>query len=107
ATVHLEMDGCSMQEGRYTFVSCENGEIYADSNGINVRSFSPDKVSYYDMSAYAGMPLHGGADTAVIADFIAAVSGKQKLAGADIASAIHSHEVCFWAEKSRRGLSGI
>ncbi|MDE5956195.1 MAG: Gfo/Idh/MocA family oxidoreductase [Bacteroidales bacterium] len=107
ATVHLEMDGCSMQEGRETFVSCENGEIYADSNGINVRSFSPDKVSYYDMSAYAGMPLHGGADTAVIADFIAAVSGKQKLAGADIASAIHSHEVCFWAEKSRRGLSGI
>lgn len=102
ATVHLQMDGVGMQEGRETFVSCENGEIYADNNGIHVRSFCPDKVSYHDMSAYAGMPLHGGADTAVVADFIAAVSGKQKLAGADIASAIHSHEVCFLAEESRR-----
>ncbi len=99
-TVYLEMDGIGMQEGRETLISCENGEISADDSGITVRC-SGD-VRRIDMSAYADMPLHSGADTAVVADFISAVSGRQKLRGADISSALHSHEICFLAEQSRR-----
>lgn len=99
ATVNLEMDGIGMQEGRETLVSCENGEVYADDSGITVRCSG--EVRRIDMSAYAGMPLHSGADTAVVADFISAVSGG-KFRGADISSALHSHEICFLAEQSRR-----
>lgn len=100
AAVHLEMDGICMQEGRETLVSCKNGEVYADDSGITVSCGGT--VSRFDMSAYADMPLHGGADLAVVGDFIASVSGKRGLHGADISSALHSHEICFLAEQSRR-----
>lgn len=100
ATVNLEMDGIGLRVGRETLVSCENGEVYADDSGITVRCSGT--VRRIDMSVYAGMPLHSGADTAVVADFISAVSGMQKLCGADISSALHSHEICFLAEQSRR-----
>jgi len=108
--LHLELDGIEAGEGRETLIVCSKGEIFADMRYITVRRYglyghvAPE---VYDMSGYADMPLHGGADLAVMEDFIGAVSGKRKSCGADLSAALHSHEICFRAEESRKGDSGF
>lgn len=100
---HLLLDGVSDKEGREMTFCFENGEVSAREYTIEVRSGGVVK-QIFDMSELIGQPLHCGADGALASAFVDAVLQNNigLLRGVDIASAVHSHLVCFMAEKSRK-----
>ncbi len=102
AEVLLEMDGRSDKDSRETTFIFEKGTVRTDGRNITVWRADTGASEGYDMSGCCGGPLHSGADMAVVKDFMDAVGGRDRLHGADISSALHSHQVCFLAEESRR-----
>lgn len=102
AVVNVEMDGRTPMDSRETSIVCEHGSVSTDGRTIKIRRFGTGGSEEYDMSEYLDRPFHSGADLAVVKDFLDAVSGKDILHGTGIASAIHSHQVCFLAEVSRK-----
>ncbi len=101
ATIHVTMDGRTDKDSRETVVKCERGVVSTDGISIEVM-YSDERTERFDMSEYRSMPFHGGADLEIVKRFLAAVEGKTDSGGADIASSIHSHELCFLAEESRK-----
>ena len=89
----MHLEGTSMQEGRTTVIVGTKGVLEADGGHISVVS-DGKIVLAEDYSHLAGLPLHAGADRALVEDFFQAVSsGREPLA--TLASTLEGHKLCF------------
>ena len=87
--LHVHLEGTSLQEGRTTTIIGTNGVLKADGWHIVVPGLIDE-----DYSHLAGLPLHGGADKALVEDFFLAVSsGRAPLV--TLSSALEGHKLCF------------
>jgi predicted dehydrogenase len=87
--LHMHLEGTSMQEGRSTRIIGTKGVLEADGGHIVVPGLIDE-----DYSHLAGLPLHAGADRALVEDFFSAVSsGRAPLA--TLSSALEGHKLCF------------
>lgn len=90
--LHICLDGLSLKEGRETFITGSRGELLARDwkiwlNGALVEDFT----------ALAALPLHAGADRALVEDFFHALRCGTPPA-ATPADAFEAHRVCYLAD---------
>ena len=90
--LHICLDGLSLKEGRETFITGSRGELQARDwkiwlNGALVEDFT----------ALAALPLHAGADRALVEDFFHALRCGTPPA-ATPADAFEAHRVCYLAD---------
>lgn len=87
--LNMHLEGTSMKEGRTTVIRGTKATLEADGGHITVPGIIDE-----DFSHLAGLPLHAGADRALVEDFFEAVStGRAPLA--TLASALEGHKLCF------------
>ena len=87
--LNMHLEGTSMLEGRTTTIRGTKATLSADGGRITVPGLIDE-----DYSHLAGLPLHAGADRALVEDFFQALSsGREPLA--TLASALEGHKLCF------------
>ena len=91
-SMHLE--GTSMQEGRSTKVIGSSGTLLACDGCITVCDSGGRTVLQEDYSALMGLPLHAGADRALVEDFFGAVASGHK-PQVTLESAFEGHRLCY------------
>ena len=92
--IHLE--GTSMEEGRTTVIRGTKATLTATGWHISVVSAAGESLLDEDFSRLAGLPLHAGADKALVEDFFRAIaSGSEP--HATLASAMEGHRLCYLA----------
>lgn len=99
ALVTITMEFFTDDDSRLTTIALSGGEIIADSRTIRIHRFASstapeaDEVITFPVETFG--PYHGGADLAVVDDFISAIDtpGHQLLT--PLASALESHRVCL------------
>lgn len=92
-SMHLE--GTSLEEGRTTVIHGEAGTLTADGGRIRVE-YADGRVLDEDYAHLRNLPLHAGADEALVRDFFAALSaGRQP--SATLVSSFTAHRLCFLA----------
>ena len=100
-TINLSMDVFTQDDGRSTDIMLTEGEIKCTEDHITVRHFRTGETEEYDYKQSMQRPHHGGADLALVADFIHAVRDRSVQLPTLISDAIESHAVCYAAERSR------
>lgn len=91
--LNMHLEGTSMQEGRTTVIRGTKASLKADGWRISV-SRSGALVLTEDFSHLGDLPLHAGADRALVEDFFEAISsGREPLA--TLSSALEGHKLCF------------
>lgn len=100
-TINLSMDIFTQDDGRNTDIMLTEGEIKCSEDRVVVRHFRSGETETYDYSKIMAQPHHGGADLALVADFIHAIRDRHIKLPTLISDAIESHAVCFAAERSR------
>ena len=114
-TMHL--DGTSLLEGRSTVIRGTSGTLTADGGIITVAqdvissevekspcSSTPSVISsaaekspsVEDYTALSGLPLHAGADRAIVEDFFASIASG-RAPSASLESAFQAHRLCWLA----------
>ena len=89
-SLNLHLEGTSMEEGRTTIITGTRGKLVAENWKIGLGDV------WEDYSHLATLPLHAGADAALVRDFFSAVSeGREP--GCSLASALEGHKLCFLA----------
>lgn len=109
--VTMEMDNdmlISLVINVFTQRDCRNieikmtlGEISCYGDLIKARNFRSRETSTYDFSHLNKIPHHGGADMAVIGNFIESLLDPESTLISPISVALESHHVIFEAERSR------
>ncbi|MDE6587743.1 MAG: Gfo/Idh/MocA family oxidoreductase [Paramuribaculum sp.] len=99
--VTLSVNFFTQRDCRDTDIKLTGGEISCDGVTLRARDFKSRRTTTYDFSHLAKMKYHGGADMALINDFVDAVrnGGGRLLTGID--DSLEAHRVIFEAEKSR------
>ncbi len=98
-TMHL--DGTSLLEGRSTVIRGTLGTLTADGGIITVAqdvisSEVEKSPSVEDYTALSGLPLHAGADRAIVEDFFASIASG-RAPSASLESAFQAHRLCWLA----------
>lgn len=109
--VAIEMDNgmlISLIINAFTQRDCRNieikmtlGEISCYGDLIKARNFRSRETSTYDFSHLSKIPHHGGADMAVIGNFIDSLLNHELPLISPLKVALESHHVIFEAERSR------
>lgn len=99
--VTLSVNFFTQRDCRDIDIKLTGGEISCDGVTLRARDFKSRRTTTYDFSPVARMKYHGGADMALINDFVDAVrnGGGDLLTGID--GSLEAHRVIFEAEKSR------
>lgn len=100
-TISLDMTAFTKDDHRSTAISLTEGEIFCNEACVTVRHFLTGKEERFDFSEEMRRPYHGGADFAIMEDFLATVRGRTAEPLASIDEALLSHRLCFEAERSR------
>lgn len=100
-TIALDMTAFTKDDHRSTAISLTEGEIFCNEACVTVRHFLTGKEERFDFSEEMNRPYHGGADFAIVDDFLRTLCGKTSEPLASIDDALHSHRLCFEAERSR------
>lgn len=82
-------------------IKLTEGEITCNGLKVKARHFKTHQTSTFDFSHVANMKFHGGADLALMDDFIRAVKNPGVKIQTDIEGALETHRVIFEAERSR------
>ena len=91
----MHLEGTSLEEGRTTVIHGEAGTLTADGGRIRVE-YADGRVLDEDYAHLRNLPLHAGADEALVRDFFAALSaGRQP--SATLVSSFTAHRLCFLA----------
>lgn len=90
-TLRMSMEGTSLKEGRHIVIRGEAHTLVAEEGIIRV-----DDLLCEDFSALDGIPLHGGADRALVDDFFEAIATGRPPHG-DLSSAFEGHRLCYLA----------
>lgn len=89
--LRMRLEGTSMEEGREIVIRGEAHTLIADKGTIRV-----DDIISEDFSELAGLPLHGGADRALVEDFFKSIAEGRPPRG-NLASALEGHRLCYLA----------
>lgn len=90
--IRMRLEGTSRKEGRYIVIRGEDRTLTAEEGGlIRVDGF-PDE----DFSSLKGLPLHAGADRALVEDFFASIAAGHSPRG-HLAAAFEGHRLCYLA----------
>ncbi len=93
--LRMHLEGTSQEEGRTTVIHGEAGTLTADGGRIRVE-YADGRVLDEDYAHLRNLPLHAGADEALVRDFFAALSaGRQP--SATLVSSFSAHRLCFLA----------
>ncbi len=93
--LRMRLEGISLEEGRTTVIKGSAGTLTADNGGIRVE-YADGRVLDEDYAHLRNLPLHAGADEALVRDFFAALSaGRQP--SATLVSSFPAHRLCFLA----------
>lgn len=93
--LRMRLEGISLEEGRTTVIKGSAGTLTADNGGIRVE-YADGRVLEEDYAHLRNLPLHAGADEALVRDFFAALSaGRQP--SATLISSFSAHRLCFLA----------
>ena len=87
----MHLEGTSMEEGRSTVIRGTKATLKADGGHILVPGLIDE-----DYSHLANLPLHAGADKALVEDFFRYLSSGQD-PKTNIASALEGHRLCYLA----------
>lgn len=93
--LRMHLEGTSLEEGRTTVIHGEAGTLTADGGRIRVE-YADGRVLDEDYAHLRNLPLHAGADEALVRDFFAALSAGRQPA-ATLASSFTAHRLCFLA----------
>ena len=91
----MRLDGTSLQEGRTTIIKGTSGTLRADEGRIHV-DYADGRVLDEDFTQLRHLPLHAGADEALVRDFFAALSAGRTPA-ATLSSSFAAHRLCYLA----------
>ena len=89
--LHMHLEGTSMKEGRSIIIKGTKHTLKADGGHITVPGVLDE-----DYSKLAKLPLHAGADRALVEDFFSAISSGTE-PHATLASALEGHRLCYLA----------
>ncbi|MDE6825854.1 MAG: Gfo/Idh/MocA family oxidoreductase [Paramuribaculum sp.] len=103
--ITLDINFFTQRDCRTIGIRLTEGEITCSDLTVEARHFRSRQTSVFDFSYLAGMNYHGGADMALIADFVRAVADPSYRLQTDIEGALEAHRIIFEAERSR--LSGM
>ena len=93
--LRMRLEGISLEEGRTTVIKGSAGTLTADNGGIRVE-YADGRFLDEDYASLRHLPLHAGADEALVRDFFAALSaGRQP--SATLVSSFPAHRLCFLA----------
>ena len=96
----MHLDGTSLLEGRTTVIRGTAGTLVADGGVIRVQAgdggAGGGAGSVEDFSHLAGLPLHAGADAALVEDFFASLAAG-RAPSASLESAYQAHRLCWQA----------
>ena len=93
--LRMRLEGISLEEGRTTVIKGSAGTLTADNGGIRVE-YADGRVLDEDYAHLRNLPLHAGADEALVRDFFDALSsGRQP--SATLVSSFPAHRLCFLA----------
>lgn len=96
-SLDMHLDGTSLLEGRTTIIRGTAGTLVADGGVITVSPAAGSGVpSVEDFSHLAGLPLHAGADAALVEDFFASLAAG-RAPSASLESAYQAHRLCWLA----------
>lgn len=99
ALVTITMEFFTDDDSRLTTISLTGGEIIADSRTIRIHRFAPsthpvaDELITFPPETFG--PYHGGADLAVVEDFITAIENPDHPLLTPLSSALESHRICL------------
>lgn len=91
--LNMHLEGTSMQEGRTTVIRGTKASLEADGGHISVTEGGA-RILTEDYSHLGGLPLHAGADRALVEDFFDAISSNREPL-ATLSSALEGHKLCF------------
>lgn len=103
--ITLDINFFTQRDCRTIGIRLTEGEITCNGLTVEARHFRSRHTSVFDFSYLAGMKYHGGADMALIADFVHAVANPSCRLQTSIEGALEAHRIIFEAERSR--LSGM
>lgn len=93
--VNMYLDGVTDREGRYTEIEFTGGRLVAD--GFILRyGAALDAETVEDFSALALEPLHGGADKALLDDWIDSIRDHRPMESS-LREALEGHRICIEA----------
>lgn len=94
--LEMGLEGTSLEEGREIVISGRDGVLETKRGVIEVKDADGKLLVREDYSALEGAPLHGGADSELVAAFFGSIaSGREP--EASLASAFPGHLLCFRA----------
>lgn len=96
-TLHMHLEGTSMMEGRSTVIRGSAGTLESDGSRIRVVNTAGECVLDEDYSALAALPLHAGADQALLEDFFGSVAAG-RVPASSLESAFAGHKLCWLAK---------
>ena len=92
-SLRMRLEGTSLQEGRTTIIKGTAGTLVADAGRIHV-DYADGRVLDEDYTSLEHLPLHAGADEALVRDFFAALAAGRAPA-ATLASSFTAHRLCY------------
>ena len=93
--LRMRLEGTSQEEGRTTIIKGAAGTLHADGGRIHI-DYADGRVLDEDYTQLRNLPLHAGADEALVRDFFSALSDGRTPA-ATLASSFAAHRLCFLA----------
>lgn len=98
--VTLTMNVFTQRDCRTIEIGMTEGQITCNGMTVNARNFRTRRTETYDFSPLARVGFHGGADLALVEEFIDAVRTGSKPV-TSIEGALEAHRIIFEAERSR------
>lgn len=98
--ITLTMNVFTQNDCRTLKIGMTEGEITCDGTTINARHFRTRTTETFDFSQLANIDFHGGADLALVENFIHTIATGTK-PDTDINDALEAHRIIFEAERSR------
>lgn len=103
--ITLTLNIFTQRDCRNIAIKLTEGEITSNGKTVEARHFRSRETMTFDFAQLKRMKFHGGADMALVEDFLRTVRGEQTQPSVtDINGALEAHRVIFKAEESR--LSG-
>ncbi|MDT3365711.1 MAG: Gfo/Idh/MocA family oxidoreductase [Bacteroidota bacterium] len=94
-TLRMRLEGTSLEEGRATIIKGTAGTLVADGGRIHIE-YADGRVLDEDYTHLRHLPLHAGADEALVRDFFVALAAGRTPA-ATLSSSFAAHRLCFLA----------
>lgn len=100
--ITLSINFFTQRDCRSMEIGLTKGQILCDGECVHARDFRSGHTDIYDFSRIANAPYHGGADFALMEDFLRLIRGEKNDIATEIDDALEAHRVIFEAERGRK-----